>query len=92
MVTDPKQKEILISGSNFQNYPMLFRFSNNLFVDVVKGRFVSPSVLSADFPQFQFSNVRYPISMKIDISFDAGLSFISTKLKILLDNSSKNII
>jgi hypothetical protein len=89
MVTEPKQKEILISGTGFQNYPMIFKFSNNLFNDVVKSRYISPSDLLVDFPQFQFTNVRYPINMKIDVSIDGGNTFISTNLKILLDNSSK---
>eukprot|EP01080_Neovahlkampfia_damariscottae_P012581 gene12581-6401_t len=88
-IYDPYQKSIMIHGENFLNSSIKVKFSNKYFIYESQAKYVDNEMIIADFPNFHGSNIKFPLKMELDFSFDAGVNFMKSNLTVTLDNLKK---
>jgi hypothetical protein len=85
---------LTIKGLHFFNDSIIkIKYSNNKMEQILKSNFIGNDTIVSPPPSlFLIENMAYPIILEVDVSFDNGLSFIHTKLKVQVNVLGKNIL
>jgi hypothetical protein len=84
---------ITIQGESFMNFSTIkIKYSNHKMEEILTSKLMEENKIVSPPPSsFFFENVVYPLVLNVAVSFDNGISFTPTNMKIQVKNFGKHL-